>query len=67
MHPLNHIFAYHIESTALADGDYELIPEPEGGYFEDPGNIVWNITEAPTQSSGDINISNPSPTNEGKP
>jgi hypothetical protein len=40
MHPLNHIFAYHIESTALADGDYELIPEPEGGYFEDPGNIV---------------------------
>jgi hypothetical protein len=31
---------HHIESTALADGDYELIPEPEGGYFEDPGNIV---------------------------
>jgi hypothetical protein len=67
MHSLNHIFAYHIESTTLADGDYELIPEPEGGYSEDPGNVIRNITEAPNQSSGDINISDHSPTNEGKP
>jgi hypothetical protein len=41
------IFAYHIDSTTLADGDYELISEPEGGYSEDPGNVVGNLTEAP--------------------
>jgi hypothetical protein len=46
MHLLNYIFAYHIDSTTLADGDYELILEPEGGYSEDPGNIVRNLTEA---------------------
>jgi hypothetical protein len=58
MHPL--------ESTTLTDGDYELILEPEGGYSEDPGNVVGNITEALNQSSGDINISDPSATNEGQ-
>jgi hypothetical protein len=67
MHPLNHIFAYHIESTTLADGDYELISEPEGGYSEDPGNIVGNLTEAPNQSSENFDTPTPSPANEGKP
>jgi hypothetical protein len=27
MHPLNYNFAYHVDLTTLADGDYELIPE----------------------------------------
>jgi hypothetical protein len=67
MHPLNHIFAYHIHSTALADGDYKLIPEPEGGYSEDPGNVVGNLTEAPNQSSEKFDTPTPSPTQEGKP
>jgi hypothetical protein len=67
MHPLNHIFAYHIDSTTLADGDYELIPEPEGGYCEDPENIVGNLTEAPNQSSENFDTPAPSPTQEGKP
>jgi hypothetical protein len=66
MHPLNHIFAYHIDSTTLADGDYELIPEPEGGYSEDPGNIVGNLTEAPNQSSENFDTPASSPTQEGK-
>jgi hypothetical protein len=59
--------AYHVDSTTLADGDYQLIPEPEGDNPEDPRNIIRDITEAPNQSSGDINISDPSPTNKGKP
>jgi hypothetical protein len=67
MHPLNHIFAYHIDSTPLTDGDYELIPEPEGGYSEDPGNVVGNLTEAPDQSSENFDTPTPSLAQEGKP
>jgi hypothetical protein len=44
-----------------------LIPEREGDNPEDPRDIIRDITEAPNQSSGDINISDPSPTNKGKP
>jgi hypothetical protein len=32
------MFAYHIDSTTLADGDYQLILELEGDISEDPGN-----------------------------
>jgi hypothetical protein len=63
------MFAYHIDSTTLADGVYQLIPKPEGDNSEDPGNIIGDITEAPNPDSGSFNIdiSDPSPTNEGKP
>jgi hypothetical protein len=62
------MFAYHIDSTTLADGDYQLIPEPEGDISEDPGNIIGDLTEAPNPNSEDfINVSDPSPTSEGKP
>jgi hypothetical protein len=67
MHPLNYIFEFHIDSTTLADGDYELIPESEGGYSEDPENIVGNLTEAPNQSSENFDTLAPSPTQAGKP
>jgi hypothetical protein len=59
--------AYHVDSTTLADGDYQLIPEQEEGYSEDPGNLVADFSEAPNQGSEDINLTNPSPTSEGKP
>jgi hypothetical protein len=63
------IFAYHMDSTTLADGDYQLIPEPEGDNSEDTGNIIGDITEAPNPGSENfsIGISDTSPTNEGKP
>jgi hypothetical protein len=67
MHPLNHIFAYHIDSTTLADGDYELIPEPEGGYSEDLRTFVKDFSEAPNQSSEDNKLTDPSPASEEKP
>jgi hypothetical protein len=63
------MFAYHIDSTTLADGDYQLIPEPEGDNSEDTGNIIGDITETPNPGSENfsLDISNPGPTNEGKP
>jgi hypothetical protein len=59
--------AYHIDSTTLADGDYQLIPEPERGYSEDPGNFVAELSEALNQSSEDLNFTDFSPTSKGKP
>jgi hypothetical protein len=67
MHPLNYIFAYHIDSTTLADGDYELIPESEVEISKDSGNIVGSLTEAPDQSSENFDTPAPNPTQEGKP
>jgi hypothetical protein len=63
------MFAYHIDSTTLADGDYQLILEQEGDISEDPGNVIGDLTEAPNLSSEtfSIDISDPSPTSEGKP
>jgi hypothetical protein len=67
MHSIIYTFARHVDSTTLADGDYQLIPEPEEGYSEDPGNLVAEFSEAPNQGSEDINLTNLSPTSEGKP
>jgi hypothetical protein len=38
--PSTVMFAYRIDSTTLADKDYQLIPEPEGDISKDPGNIM---------------------------
>jgi hypothetical protein len=35
MHPLTYNFAYHVDSTTLADGDYELIPNQAVEVSED--------------------------------
>jgi hypothetical protein len=51
----------------LDDGDYELVPEHEQGFSEDPANVAEVITEAPNQSSEVFDIPNPSPAQEGKP
>jgi hypothetical protein len=67
MHPLNYNFAYHVDSTTLPDGDYELIPEQGVESAEDPWNIVENLTEAPNQSSKNFDTTAPNPTQEGKP
>jgi hypothetical protein len=67
MHPLNYISTYHIDSTTLADGDYELISELGVEIAEDPGNVVGSLTETPNQSSENFDTPNPSPANKGKP
>jgi hypothetical protein len=63
------IFAYHIDSTTLANEDYQLIPEAEGDISEDPGNVIGDLTEAPNPGSETFSsdISDPSPTSEGNP
>jgi hypothetical protein len=63
------MFAYPVDSMTLTDGDYQLIPEPEEGISEDPGNVTGDLTEAPNPSSEgfSVDISNPSPTSESKP
>jgi hypothetical protein len=66
-HFLNYIFAYHIDSTTLADGDYKLIPESEVEISDDPGNVVENLIEAPNQSSENLDTPAPNPAHEGKP
>jgi hypothetical protein len=67
MHPLNYIFAYHVDSMTLVDGDYELIPDQEVEISEDPRNTVGNLAEAPNQSSENLDTPAPNPTHEGKP
>jgi hypothetical protein len=67
MQSLTYIFAYHIDSTTLADGGYELIPEQEIELSEDTGNTVGNLTEASNQISENFDAPAPNPTQEGKP
>jgi hypothetical protein len=63
----NQILAYHVESTTLGDGDYELVPENELGFSEDPANIIETITKAPNQSSEASDTTDQNPAQEGKP
>jgi hypothetical protein len=67
MHPLIYIFVYHLDSTTLADGDYELISDQAVEVSEDPGNTVEGLIEAPKWSSENFDTTAPNPTQEGKP
>jgi hypothetical protein len=61
-------FWSHVDSTFLADGDYQILPEPEVEISEDAGNITEELTEPPNPSSEEfINTSDPNPASEGKP
>ena len=42
----NSVLALHIDTTALSDGTYELIPDSEGGDLEPQANIAV-LTKAP--------------------
>jgi hypothetical protein len=65
--PLLQITVYHVDSTTLTNGTYELISECEQGISEDQVYVTKELTEAPNQSSEVIDIPDPSPTQEGKP
>ena len=58
--------ASHIDTTALADGTYELIPESEGGDKEAQVNATL-LTEAPDQSPEEPKHDLVSDYHEGKP
>ena len=62
----NTVLASHIDTTVLADGTYELIPESEGGDQEAQVNVAA-LTEAPDQSSEEPKAVLASDYREGKP
>ena len=57
--------AFHIDTTALTDGTYELIPESDGGDPEVQVNAA-ELTEAPNQSSEESRAELVSDYREGK-
>jgi hypothetical protein len=59
-------FASHIDTTILADGTYELIPESDGVDPEAQVNAA-ELTEAPDQSSKEPKAVLASDYQEGKP
>jgi hypothetical protein len=67
MHSLTYSFAYHVDSTTLADGYYDVIPDQELEVSEDPGNTVEGLTKAPNQSLENFDPTAPNPMQEGKP
>jgi hypothetical protein len=66
MHSSTHSFAYHVDSTTLADGDYEVVLEQGVEPAEDPGNAIEGLTEASNQSSDKFDPTAPNPAQEGK-
>ena len=62
----NTVLALHIDTTALSDGTYELIPESDGGDLEAQANTAV-LTEAPDQSSEEPRAEIVSDYREGKP
>ena len=62
----NSVLALHIDTTALSDGTYELIPDSEGGDLEAQANTAV-LTEAPNQSSEEPRAEIVSDYREGKP
>ena len=58
--------ASHIDTTVLADGTYELIPESEGGDHEAQVNTAV-LTEDPDQSPEEPKADLVSNYREGKP
>ena len=62
----NTVLALHIDTTALSDGTYELIPDFEGGDLKAQANTTI-LTEAPDQSSEEPRAEIVSDYREGKP
>jgi hypothetical protein len=67
MHSSTYSFAHHVDSTTLADGDYEVVLEQGIEPAEDPGNTVEGLTEVPNQISENFDPTAPNTTQEGKP
>jgi hypothetical protein len=67
MHSSTYSFAYHVDSTTLADGDYEVVLEQGVEPTEDLENAVGGLTEIPNQSSDNFDPTAPNPMQEGKP
>jgi hypothetical protein len=67
MHSITYNCASHVDSTTLADGDYELILGQGEESSKEPGNAVEGLTEVLNQSLDNFDPTAPNPTQEGKP
>jgi hypothetical protein len=59
--------ALHVDTSTSANGNYEISQKSMADVPEDQMNVTKGLTEAPNQSSEDIDISDFSPTNKDKP
>jgi hypothetical protein len=59
--------ALHVDTTTSANGTYKISQKSAEDVPVDQVNVTKGLTEAPNQSSEDIDISNFSPTSKGKP
>jgi hypothetical protein len=57
----------HVDTTISANGTYEISQKSAEDVPEDQVNITKGLTEAPNQSSEDIDISDFGSTSKGKP
>jgi hypothetical protein len=57
----------HVDTTTSVDGTYKISEESAEDIPEDQVNVTKELTEAPNQSSEDINISDFGPTSKGMP
>jgi hypothetical protein len=58
--------ALHVDTTTSVDGTYKIFQESTEDIPEDQMNITKGLSEAPNQSSDDLNFTDFSPTNKGK-
>jgi hypothetical protein len=59
--------ALHVDTSTSANGNYKISQKSTADVREDQMNFTKGLTEAPNQSSEDIDISDFSPTSKGKP
>jgi hypothetical protein len=59
--------ALHVDTTTFVDSTYKISQEFAEDVPEDQVNVTKGLTEAPNQSSEDINIPDFGPTSKGKP
>jgi hypothetical protein len=59
--------ALHVDTITFGNGTCEISLESTEDFPEDQVNVIKELTEAPNQSSEDIDISDFRPTSKGKP
>jgi nitric oxide reductase activation protein len=56
-----------VDTTTSADGTYEISQKSAENVSEDQGKVTKRLSDAPNQSSEDLNLTDSSPTSKGKP
>jgi hypothetical protein len=59
--------ALHVDTTTSANGTYEISQKSTTDVPEDQMNVTKGLSEAPNQSSEDLNLTDFRPASKGKP